>query len=102
MEPKTTGKFGKGNPGRPRGIPNKATRNAREAIARFVDGNADRLQEWLDRIAEDEGPKAAYNCFVDLLEFHVPKLARNELTGEDGGPVEHSVEFTIVDPQAKG
>jgi hypothetical protein len=25
-----------------------------------------------------------------------------ELTGSDGGPVEHSVEFTIVDPQAKG
>jgi hypothetical protein len=32
------------------GIPNKATAAAREAISRFVDGNADLLQGWLDEI----------------------------------------------------
>ena len=73
--------------GRPKGIPNKATRNAREAISRFIDGNADRLQEWLDEIAETQGPMAAFKCFSDLVEYHVPKLARTELTGKDGGPV---------------
>lgn len=61
---------------------------AREAIAHFVDGNADRLQGWLDEIAAIDGPKAAFGCFVELLEYHVPKLARNELTGKDGGPME--------------
>lgn len=65
--------------GRPKGSPNKATANAREAIARLVDGNAERLQEWLDQIAEDEGPKAAFQCFSDLLEYHVPKLSRAEV-----------------------
>lgn len=70
-----------------KGIPNKSTALAREAIARFVDGNADRLQEWLDLIAETEGPKAAFQCFMDVVEYHVPKLARTELTGENGGPV---------------
>jgi hypothetical protein len=73
--------------GRQAGTPNKATTQAREAIARFVDANADRLQEWLDQIAEEDGPRAAFNCFTDLVEYHVPKLARNELTGEGGGPV---------------
>jgi hypothetical protein len=34
------------------GKPNKSTQAAREAIAMFVDDNADRLQEWLDAIAE--------------------------------------------------
>lgn len=70
-----------------KGVPNKATANAREAIARFVDGNAERLNDWLDRIESEDGPKAAFNCFTDLLEYHVPKLARHELTGEGGGPL---------------
>lgn len=73
--------------GRPPGTPNKATANAREAIARFVDGNADRLNAWLDEIYAQDGPKAAYQCFTDLLEYHVPKLARTEHTGEGGGAV---------------
>ena len=73
--------------GNRKGIPNKATANAREAIARFVDGNADRLNGWLDEIYAADGPKAAFQCFTDLIEFHVPKLARTEHTGEGGGPV---------------
>ena len=87
-----------GKPGRPKGlpktgggsrkgIPNKATKNAREAIARFIDGNADRLQGWLDEIAEQEGAKAAFACFSDLLEYHVPKLSRAEHVGDGGGPL---------------
>lgn len=73
--------------GRTKGSLNKATKNAKEAIARFVDGNAERLQEWLDRIAEEDGPKAAFMCFADLLEYHVPKLSRSEHVGEGGGPL---------------
>jgi hypothetical protein len=73
--------------GRRKGSGNKVTANAREAIARFVDGNAKRLQGWLDEIAEEEGSKSAFACFVDLLEFHVPKLARTEMTGADGAPL---------------
>jgi hypothetical protein len=77
----------KGGPGRPKGLPNKSTQTAREAIARFVDGNSDRLQGWLDQIAAEKGPEAAFDCFATLLEYHVPKLARTELTGQDGQPL---------------
>jgi hypothetical protein len=75
--------------GRVKGVPNVATRNAREAIARFVDGNAERLQGWLDQIAEDpkHGPLAAFKCVQEVMEYHIPKLARTELTGDGGGPV---------------
>lgn len=75
--------------GRKAGIPNKATTTAREAIARFVDGNTERLQGWLDEIAADDkhGPREAFRCLMDVMEYHVPKLARTELTGKDGGPV---------------
>ena len=76
----------KGGPGRPKGMPNKSTAAAREAISRFVDGNAERLQGWLDEIHAEKGAEAAFGCFTSLLEYHVPKLARTELTGKDGGP----------------
>ena len=93
-------KGGKPGPGRPKGLPNKATAAAREAIARFVDGNADRLQGWLDEIHAEKGAEAAFGCFTSLLEYHVPKLARNEMTGVDGAPL--VVEITrLANPTPK-
>ena len=82
--PKSVGNRGKG---RPKGVPNKATQNAREAIGQFIEGNAHRVQGWLDEIARDQGAPAAYRCWLDLLEYHVPKLARTEHTGKDGGAI---------------
>jgi hypothetical protein len=75
---------GKKTGGRKAGAPNKATTNAREAIARLVDGNIDRLQGWLDEIAHEEGARSAWGCFMDVVEYHIPKLARTEtkLEGE--------------------
>jgi hypothetical protein len=83
----------KPGPGRPKGLPNKATVRAREAIAQFVDGNSERLQGWLDKIAEEEGPNEAFKAFGSLLEYHVPKLARTELTGANDGPIELVVKW---------
>jgi hypothetical protein len=83
----------KGGPGRPKGLPNKSTQAAREAIAAFVDGNADRLQGWLDEIAEEKGAQAAFETFATLLEYHVPKLARQEVTGQDGQPIKMQVSW---------
>lgn len=89
-----------GSGGSRKGIPNKSTSTAREAIARFVDGNTDRLQGWLDEIAADEklGPLEAFRCLMDVMEYHVPKLARTEHTGEGGGPVRQSLTVSFVKP----
>jgi hypothetical protein len=87
---------GGAGPGRPKGLGNKSTGRAREAIARFVDGNAERLEGWLDEIAEQDGPMAAFKCFADVLEYHVPKLARTEIdqttTHEVGSSVKDLLE----------
>lgn len=66
------------NSGRKAGVTNKATMEAREAIAAFVDNNAHRLQIWLDKIGE-ENPEKAFNLFQSVIEYHVPKLARTEI-----------------------
>jgi len=77
--------------GRPAGSPNKSTAMAREAIAKFVDGNSDKLQGWLDEIAANEkyGPKVAFDCFMQVAEYHVPKLARVEQVGDSEKPIVH-------------
>ena len=98
---------GKKTGGRQAGTPNKATSEARQAIATFVDGNAHRLTEWLDKVAngikvdvkDDEGqvvgeeyivppnPAKAFDMFQSVVEYHVPKLSRSEMVGEGGGPL---------------
>jgi hypothetical protein len=89
--------------GRPVGTPNKATTEARQAIAAFVDGNAHRLTGWLDAVANGDpandikpNPAKAFEMFQSVVEYHIPKLARSELTGAGGGPVEVGVKFEVV------
>ncbi len=64
--------------GRKKGVPNRATKNARDAIALLVEDNAQRLQAWLDEIARTDGPMAAWRCFMDCVEYHIPRLSRVE------------------------
>lgn len=87
-KPKNTTKFGKGNPGKPKGAVNKTTALAREAIANLVDQSTPQMQAWLDQIAKTEGPLRAWQCLTDVLEYHIPKLARTEVTGEGGGALQ--------------
>lgn len=61
-----------------RGIPNRATASAREALGMLVDQNVGDLQAWLDEIKRKEGARAAWECFMSLVEFSVPKLTRAE------------------------
>ena len=91
--------------GRPKGAPNKATADARRAIASFVDDNAGRLQGWLNQIAdgvkhEETGefivspnPEKAFNLFQSVIEYHVPKLARTVVAGDPENPLH--VEATV-------
>lgn len=74
---------------RPKGAQNRHTLNARAAIAALVDNNAHRLEGWLDEIAADpkQGPMAAWRCLMDVVEYHIPKLARTEHVGDGGGAI---------------
>lgn len=82
-------KKGEKRPNQGKRGPSKSTLMAKEAIARFADDNADRMQAWLDAVAADEkhGPAVAFKMLMDVMEYHLPKLARTEVTGANGGPV---------------
>jgi hypothetical protein len=68
-------------PGRAQGIPNKTTLAVREAVAAFATANVDKMSEWLNSIGD---PARKLELFLRALEFHVPKLARTEVSGADG------------------
>ena len=102
---------GKKTGGRQAGTPNKATADARRAIASFVDGNAHRLTEWLDQVAagvkaqdpetgEEKfvvppNPAKAFDMFQSVVEYHVPKLARMEVAGDKENPLEMDVHVNV-------
>jgi hypothetical protein len=72
---------GKPGPGRPKDVPNKATQATREAFQMLVDGQFDKLNDWINTTAADS-PKDAFYMVMDLASFCVPKLKAIEITGE--------------------
>ena len=94
--------------GRKAGVPNKSTKTAREAFALLVEGNVPKMQEWLDKVADgikmtdkdgneivkndipvylvDPSPKDAIELVQKIAEYHVPKLARTEVVGDEKAP----------------
>jgi hypothetical protein len=72
--------------GRPAGSPNKATSAVREAIARMADENAENFLMWLNEVAA-KNPEKACDIYLKAIEYHIPKLARTEVTGAENGPL---------------
>ena len=78
------GKGKTNNPnGRKKGVPNKATRDIKEAYRQLIEKNLDNLTKWIEQIAAKD-PEKAIRILADLSEYVVPKLARQEHTGEGG------------------
>lgn len=84
--------------GRKRGTPNKATADVRKAIALLAERNVSKLEGWLMRTAR-KYPDRAADLFLRALEYHVPKLARTEVTGEEGRAIQIQV-VRYSDPPA--
>lgn len=101
--------------GRLSGTPNKATTDVREAIANVLKQSAPEFQKWINQVADgipkrviqkiDEkgepytevewlrqpDPYKAMDLIAALSEYHIPKLARTEMTGDGGGPLKVEV-----------
>ncbi len=99
MEKKKPGNpnFHKGMPspnphGRPKGAKNKTTENIRKAYQQLTEDNLENMTIWLSQIAADD-PKQAMEMMIKLSEYVIPKLARQEITGQDGEDLFKNVSF---------
>jgi hypothetical protein len=48
------------------------------------------MDRWLNEVAQDD-PYKALDLMNKLSEYHIPKLARTEISGVDGAPQQHNV-----------
>jgi hypothetical protein len=72
-------------PGRPKGVPNKVTREFRETVQALLEKNSDNVALWLEQVANGVGgkepaPDKALDLLAKLAEFAAPKLARTEVS----------------------
>lgn len=79
-EPKNTGKFAKGNPGKPKGALSHTTRSVKEAIELAAEGLGGK-QRLIDWCKEDPKNESAFWTSI------YPKLLPLQVTGEGGGPL---------------
>lgn len=79
-KPKNTGKFAKGNPGKPKGALSHTTKTAKEAIALAAEGlgGTQRLIDWCK---EDPLNERAFWSSI------YPKLLPLQVSGEGGGAI---------------
>ena len=63
--------------GRPKGSPNKTTKEIRDAFQCFVEDNTDKFQGWIDEVAK-KNPAKALELIGSLSEYVLPKLTRTE------------------------
>ena len=60
-----------------------STGRVRFALSQLAQNNVTQVQLWLDTIALTDGPKAALELYLKMIEYSVPKLSRTEIKVED-------------------
>jgi hypothetical protein len=91
--------------GRPKGATNKTTKDVRAMVAAFAEKNASKFEDWVNRTAEGDlkngvrpQPDKAAALYLSAIEYHIPKLARTEHSGEGGGPVKFEISAPWLKP----
>jgi hypothetical protein len=83
--------------GRVKGKPNKLTADVRTSMALFAEATMPLFEQWVTRVAAKDPGKAA-DLYLKAIEYHIPKLARTEVTGSGGAPLSVVIQrFTDAD-----
>ena len=80
--------------GRKPGTKNKATKQIREAYQKLTEDNLDNMNRWLMQTAQED-PAKAMDLMLKLSEYIIPKLARQEITGQDGEDLFKDIKFSF-------
>ena len=84
-----------GNPqGRPVGRKNKKTEAIREAYQKLTEDNLTKMSTWISQVASED-PAKAMDIMIRLSEYIIPKLARQEVTGNDGEDLFKNIKFNF-------
>lgn len=70
--------------GRKKGVPNKTTKQFKEALNSLLEESAPHMVDWLSQV---EDPAKRFDIISKFVEFIYPKLARQELVGDEEKPV---------------
>lgn len=75
---------GTANPaGRPKGIPNRITKEFKQAVLDLLTRNAPQFDNWLQRCAEED-PGKALGLVCNIAEFCYAKISRVEMANPQG------------------
>jgi hypothetical protein len=86
-----------GNPsGRPKGASDMDTRKIRVAFHNLLENNLDNISLWLAQVAAKD-PQKAVDLTLKLSEFIIPKIARQEIVGQDGQDLKESFNFSTAE-----
>lgn len=106
--PKEGRNRGNAGKGRPKGSPNKVTREFRDTVRKLLEDNSENVGRWLLLVAEGDGsengrpdPGKALDLMAKLAEFAAPKLGRMEHVGDADRPI-HSVQRIELVPLGNG
>ena len=84
-----------GNPaGRKKGTINKNTKQIREAYQKLTEDNLDNMNRWLMQTAQED-PAKALDLMLKLTEYIIPKLARQEIVGNEGEDLFKNIKFSF-------
>ena len=86
----TTGqKFG----GRTKGTPNADNKPIKEKFNQLMDGYS--IEQMKVDLMAIEKPEERLKIIIGLAEYFLPKMARVELTGEDGNAIEYKLSLNL-------
>ena len=80
--------------GKKPGTKNRTTKEIREAYQKLTEENLENMTLWLGLIAAED-PAKAMDLMLRLSEYIIPKLARQELVGNDGEDLFKNVKFNF-------
>jgi len=91
MEPKITTKFGKGNPGKPKGAVNKSTKELKEMILGALEQSGG-----VDYLVERANDPRTASAFLALIGKVLPMT----IAGDKENPIQARISVEFVKPDA--